>query len=38
VIGPDQRIKHYHVGHYNVESDQGLRELDDVVVKALDKK
>jgi hypothetical protein len=35
VVGPDQKIIHYHVGHYEVHQDQGLMELDQVVVKAL---
>ncbi len=38
VIGPDQKIVHYHVGHYEVHQDQGLKELDQVVLKALEKK
>jgi hypothetical protein len=38
VIGPDQKIIHYHVGHYDVHQDQGLKELDEVVQKALEKK
>jgi hypothetical protein len=38
VIGPDQKIVHYHVGHYEVNQDQGLKELDQVVLKALEKK
>jgi len=36
VIGPDQKILHYHVGHYDVHQDQGLKELDEVVQKALE--
>lgn len=35
VVGPDLKILHYHVGTYNVHQDQGLKELDDVVSKAL---
>ncbi len=35
VIGPDQKILHYHVGHYAVHQDRGLIELDEVVAKAL---
>lgn len=35
VIGPDSKIIHYHVGHYDVNQDQGLKELDDVVQTAL---
>jgi peroxiredoxin len=38
VIGPDQKILHYHVGTYEVHQDQGLKELDQVVAKALEKK
>jgi hypothetical protein len=38
VIGPDQKIIHYHVGHYEVSQDQGLTELDQVVLKALEQK
>ena len=36
VIGPDQKILHYHVGTYEVSQDQGLKELDAVVSKALE--
>jgi AhpC/TSA family len=38
VIGPDAKIVHYHVGHYEVHQDQGLKELDEVVLKALEKR
>ncbi len=38
VIGPEGKIIHYHVGHYEVHQDQGLKELDQVVLKALEKK
>jgi hypothetical protein len=38
VVGPDQKIRHYHVGHYDVHQDQGLKELDDAVLDALQKK
>ena len=38
VVGPDQKIIHYHVGHYEVHQDQGLKELDEVVQKALEAK
>jgi peroxiredoxin len=38
VIGPDQKILHYHVGNYEVHQDQGLKELDQVVAKALEGK
>ncbi len=37
VIGPDKKVAHYHVGHYEVRQDQGLKELDDAVTKALGK-
>lgn len=36
VIGPDAKIVHYHVGHYEVDRDQGLKRLDEVVGKALE--
>ncbi len=35
VIGPEGKIVHYHVGHYDVDRDQGLKQLDEVVAKAL---
>lgn len=38
VIGRDGKIAHYHVGHYDVHQDQGLKELDDALVAALEKK
>jgi hypothetical protein len=38
VIGPDAKILHYHAGHYEVYQDQGLKELDAIVVEALGKK
>ena len=31
VIGPDGRVVHYHVGYYQVNHDEGLKELDDVI-------
>jgi hypothetical protein len=34
VIGRDGKISHYHVGHYEVHQDQGLKELDDAVQQA----
>ena len=37
VIGPDGKILHYHVGHYKVERDRGLAELDAVISEALKK-
>jgi len=38
VVGPEGKIVHYHVGHYDVHQDQGLKELDQVVLKLLEKK
>jgi len=39
VVGPDGKIVHYHVGHYEVDRQAGLKQLDDVVEQALkDKK
>ena len=38
VIGRDAKIAHYHVGHYDVHQDQRLKELDDAVLAALEKK
>jgi hypothetical protein len=38
VVGPNGKILHYHVGHYEVSQDQGLKELDQVVAAALEKK
>jgi hypothetical protein len=35
VIGADGKIAHYHVGNYQIKADEGLRELDAVVVKAV---
>lgn len=35
VIGVDGRIAHYHVGYYDVDRDQGLKELDEVVTGML---
>ena len=35
VLGPDGKILHYHVGYYPVDLRQGLKELDEVVAKAL---
>jgi len=33
VVGADGKIAHYHVGNYQIKADEGLRELDAVVVK-----
>jgi hypothetical protein len=38
VVGPEGTIVHYHVGTYEVQQDQGLKELDDVVAGLLGKK
>ena len=38
VVGPDLKIIHYKVGTYEVHQDQGLKDLDQVVTKALEKK
>jgi alkyl hydroperoxide reductase subunit AhpC len=39
VVGPDAKIIHYHVGHYEVDRQAGLKQLDQVVDEALkDKK
>ncbi|HUY34053.1 MAG TPA: TlpA disulfide reductase family protein [Pirellulales bacterium] len=39
VVGPDGKIVHYHVGHYEVDRQAGLKQLDDAVDHALkDKK
>ena len=38
VIGPEAKIVHYHVGPYDVHQDQGLKQLDEVVAKALETK
>lgn len=35
VIGADGRVIHYHVGHYDVDRDRGLEELDRRIVDAL---
>ncbi len=35
VIGPEGKIIHYHVGTYEVHQDQGLKDLDAIVGKAL---
>lgn len=37
VIGPDGDVIHYHVGFYEVDRDQGLRELDEIVTSAAQK-
>ena len=38
VIGPDGKILHYHVGFYEVDRQQGLKELDQVIAQALKSK
>jgi len=35
VIGPEGKIVHYHSGFYKIHPDEGLRELDDVLVKLI---
>jgi peroxiredoxin len=35
VIGPDGKIVHFHTGFYKINPDEGLRELDDVLVKLI---
>ncbi len=37
VIGRDGKIAHYHVGQYEVHQDQGLKELDEAVLKEVGK-
>ncbi|HUY92311.1 MAG TPA: TlpA disulfide reductase family protein [Pirellulales bacterium] len=38
VIGPDGKILHYHVGFYEVDRQQGLKELDQAIGQALKNK
>jgi peroxiredoxin len=35
VIGPDGKIAHYHVGYYAIKPDEGLRPLDEAVMKQI---
>jgi len=35
VIGPDGSVAHFHAGLYKINPDEGLRELDDLLVKLL---
>ncbi len=35
VIGPDGKIAHFHTGFYKINPDEGLRELDEVLVKLI---
>ena len=35
VIGSDGKVLHYHVGFYKINPDEGLRELDDLLVKEI---
>jgi hypothetical protein len=35
VVGHDGRIRHYHVGYYHLQPDEGLKVLDAAVVEAL---
>lgn len=35
VIGPDGKVVHFHSGFYKINPDEGLRELDDLLVKMI---
>ena len=35
VITPDGKVSHYSVGLYKVNVDEGLKELDELVIKAI---
>ncbi len=35
VIGRDGKVAHYHAGFYKINPDEGLRELDDVLIKLI---
>ena len=35
VIGPDGKVAHFHAGSYKINPDEGLRELDDLLVKMI---
>jgi peroxiredoxin len=35
VIGPDGKIAHFHTGFYKINPDEGLRELDEALVKLI---
>ena len=35
VIDPDGKIAHYHVGFYAIKPDEGLRPLDEAVMKQI---
>lgn len=35
VIGPDGKIAHYHAGFYTINPDEGLRELDNALVRLI---
>lgn len=35
VIGPDGKVAHYHSGFYKINPDEGLRELDEVLIKLI---
>lgn len=37
VIGPDGRIAHYHAGLYTINADEGLKELDEQLIKLIRK-
>lgn len=35
VIGPDGKIAHFHSGFYKINPDEGLRELDEILIKLI---
>lgn len=35
VIGPDGKVAHYHSGFYKINPDEGLRELDELLIKLI---
>ena len=35
VIGPDGKVAHFHSGFYKINPDEGLRELDEVLVNLI---
>ena len=35
VIGPDGKVAHYHVGLYKVNSDEGLKELEETLIRVI---
>ena len=36
VVGPTGKVVHYHVGHYEIQRDRGLVQLDAVINEAMD--